>query len=48
MPDPMKLDVHDIVVTQEPVFSPTGTIQQLTVVRYWVGTHGPFVSSAYK
>lgn len=36
------LSVHDVQVSQQPMFTPSG-IQQTWVVRYFVGSHGPFV-----
>lgn len=35
--------VHDVVVTSSQQFTAAGTLKRLTTVRFWVGTHGPFV-----
>lgn len=36
------LEVHDVVVRQQPTFSQGGAIGQQVVVSYMVGDHGPF------
>jgi hypothetical protein len=42
MPDPQGLDVHDMVMSNQPQFTRTGGVRQVTVVTYYVGDHGPF------
>lgn len=34
--------VHDLQVQETPFSTPTGDIVRRTVVRYFVGDHGPF------
>jgi hypothetical protein len=45
MNDNMGLNIHDVRVSQTAQYSPTGQVQQVTVVTYWVGDHGPFTST---
>lgn len=35
--------VHDVVVKDLNSFTPTGTLQQLTQIMFYVGAHGPFM-----
>ncbi len=37
-----QLNVHDITVAESPVISLSGPIKRLTIVRYFIGNHGPF------
>lgn len=34
--------IHDVTVSDQPVFGPTGNVGTSTVVQYYVGMHGPF------
>ena len=40
MSDP--LAIHDVTVSDQPTFGPSGSVGTSTVVQYWCGTHGPF------
>jgi hypothetical protein len=40
MSDPFT--IHDVKQSDQPVFSPNGTIQLMRVITYYVGEHGPF------
>lgn len=37
-----EFNVHDVTMSDQPAFSPTGQVGTATVVQYYVGLHGPF------
>ena len=34
--------IHDVNQADQPSFGPTGTVQLMRVVTFYVGSHGPF------
>jgi hypothetical protein len=34
--------VHDVMMSDQPAFGPSGQVGTQTVCQFWVGTHGPF------
>lgn len=42
MPEPNDLSVHDPQISEQTRFGTAGGIERVTVVRYFIGPHGPF------